>query len=100
MCRRRRPVIAEPLSAFYKRDLVMLLSRFEKLVYLGCPWLFGMVLIVCGLVVTGKGSGGIQGLMLICSGLIAMSIFCLCALVAKAVPGNRAETHAPQITSA
>ena len=78
----------------------MSLSRFEKLVYLGCPWLFGTVLMVCGLVVASKRTGAIEGLLLICCSLVILSIWCLCSLIAKALPLIRREIHEPQITSA
>lgn len=61
------------------------MKKFEKLVYVGCPWFFGMVLIVCGLIIQGGTQTKLYGLLLICTGLICTSIYCVCSLLAKIV---------------
>ena len=61
------------------------LTKLEKITYLGCPWFFGVVLVVCGIFVTGANATGLQGILLICTGLLCMSLYCVCALLAKII---------------
>ncbi len=61
------------------------MKKFEKLVYVGCPWFFGVVLITCGLIVQSGTQTKLHGLLLICTGLICMSIYCVCSLLAKSI---------------
>lgn len=68
----------------------MKLSRFEKIVYMGCPWLFGVVAIAGGGILTVTRPHELQGVILASSGLICMSLVCVCALLARLV-GSRGE---------
>ena len=63
----------------------MKLSKLDKLVYVGCPWLFGVVLVVSGIFVSKTGQDNIYSLILICAGLISMSLYCVCALLLKII---------------
>jgi len=63
----------------------MNLTRFEKLVLLGCPWLFGTILIISGILTAGSGIGKLCSVLLICSGFICMSLYCVCALIIKLI---------------
>lgn len=65
------------------------MKKFEKLVYVGCPWVFGMILIVCGLIVQRGPQAKLHGLLLICAALICISIYCVCSLLLKIVEGIR-----------
>ena len=63
----------------------MKLTKLEKLVYVGCSWFFGMVMIVSGMIAIRANPVSIRGTVLICSGLICMSLYCICALLAKSI---------------
>jgi uncharacterized membrane protein YesL len=63
----------------------MSLTKFEKINYIGGPFLFGIVLIVCGIIITNTNPGVVHGILLICTGLLCMSLYCVCALLAKIV---------------
>ena len=61
------------------------LTKFEKLTYVGGPWFFGIVIIICGIIVSIANPERLRGILLICSGLICMSLYCVCALLAKII---------------
>lgn len=63
------------------------MKKFEKLIYVGCPWFFGTVLILCGLIVTSNAK--LEGLLLICTGLICVSLYCVCSILAKIVESKK-----------
>lgn len=67
----------------------MSLTKFEKLIYVGCPWLFGIVTIISGIIVTRANPERLHGMLLICSGLICMSLFCICALLTKIITSRK-----------
>ena len=50
------------------------MSKFEKLVYAGCPFFFGMILVVVALL-NASEMETTNALLVICSGLICMSPF-------------------------
>jgi len=61
------------------------MKKMERLTYLGAPWFFAIVMIICGIIVSNARPEKLHGIILICSGLICMSLFCVCALLAKIV---------------
>jgi hypothetical protein len=61
------------------------LGKFDKLVYVGCPWLFGVVLVVGGIFAANISRQKIAYLILICAGLICISLYCVCALLLKLI---------------
>jgi predicted benzoate:H+ symporter BenE len=74
----------------------MALTPLEKTVYVGAPWVFGVVLTLSGIVATLSNivstvprteqviaTSQLHGIALICSGLICTSLFCLCSIVIK-----------------
>jgi hypothetical protein len=63
----------------------MKLSKMEKLSYVGSPWFFGMVLTICGIIISFMRPVSFQGIALICAGLVCISIYCICALLARIV---------------
>ncbi|MBL7197794.1 MAG: hypothetical protein ISS47_06815 [Candidatus Omnitrophica bacterium] len=63
----------------------MNLPRFEKLIFFGCPWLFGMVMIISGIAVRRSSTNKLLSILLVCSGLICMSLYCVCALIVKII---------------
>ncbi|MBU1262125.1 hypothetical protein KKG61_05290 [bacterium] len=65
------------------------MKEFEKIVLIGCPWLFGVVLATCGIYVGFKNPERLHGILMGCSGLICMSIYCLCSLVSKLIAKNK-----------
>lgn len=65
------------------------MSKLEKLVYVGCPWVFGAVLIVCGLIILINPQTKLHGLMAICTGFVCMSIYCVCSILVKIVEGKK-----------
>ena len=60
------------------------MSKFEKLVLVGCPWFFGMVLVVVALL-NASEMETTNVLLVVCFGLICMSLFCVCSLLVKIV---------------
>ncbi|MFH1654518.1 MAG: hypothetical protein ABIE74_10775 [Pseudomonadota bacterium] len=62
----------------------MNLSKHDKLIYLGAPWLFGIVLILAGIVVSYTNPYRLHGMLMVCTGMICMSIYCVCGLITKA----------------
>ena len=64
------------------------MSKFEKLVYVGCPWFFGMVLVVVALL-NASEMETTNVLLQICSGLICMSLFCVCSLLVKIIENKK-----------
>ena len=67
------------------RRLIMKLTKLEQISCLIAPCFFGIVLIICGIIVTYKDPIRIHGIMLVCSGLICMSLYCVCLLLAKII---------------
>ena len=63
----------------------MVLTKPERKTYVGCPWFFGMVMIVCGTYVSFFKPQMPQAIILISSGLICLSIYCICALLVKLI---------------
>ena len=61
------------------------MTKFEKLTLVGAPWFFGIVMTVCGAIVQIAAPDRLHGMLLICSGLICMSIYCVCSLLAKII---------------
>ena len=60
------------------------MSKFDKLALVGSPWFFGVVLIICGFIIQGD-----EFLLLLCTGLICMSLFCVCSLLVKIVENKQ-----------
>jgi len=67
----------------------MALTPLEKSVYVGAPWVFGVVLTLSGIVATYLKPAELSGILLITSGLVCTSLFCLCSLVSKGM-GDKA----------
>ena len=61
------------------------MKRLEKLIYIGCPWIFGIVLIIAGLFVLVNAPEQLHGLLLICTGLLCMSLYCVCSILSRIV---------------
>jgi galactitol-specific phosphotransferase system IIC component len=59
------------------------MKRLEKLIFIGCPWFFSIVLIVLGLIVQVNVPEQLHGLLLICTGLICMSLYCVCSILSR-----------------
>lgn len=59
------------------------MSKIEKLVYVGCPFIFSMVPIICGLIIGKNPEKILYGLMAICTGFICGSIGCVCSILVK-----------------
>lgn len=59
------------------------MSKFEKLLCVGCPFVFGMVLVGCGLIIRSDPGKILYALMAICTGLVCMSIFSVCAVLIR-----------------
>ena len=53
------------------------MSRFERFIVTACPWLFGSICIVAGLLVaaTGKPEARTLWVIMICSGFILMTLY-------------------------
>ena len=63
----------------------MRLSDFEKMSLAYAPLWFAILLIVSGMVVSFFNPGPLHGIIMVCSGLICMSMYCICALLVKLV---------------
>lgn len=63
----------------------MKLPKIEKMLLLSCPWFFGMVLIVSGIVTALTKTEQFLTLLLVCSGLTCISIYCVCVLLMKII---------------
>jgi galactitol-specific phosphotransferase system IIC component len=59
------------------------MSKIEKLLNVGTPFFFGMVLIVCGLIMRSSPEKTLYALMAICTGFICLSICCVCSILIK-----------------
>jgi len=59
------------------------MKKLEKLIFIGCPWFFGIILIVLGLVVQVNTPEQLHGLLLICTGLLCMSLYCVCSILSR-----------------
>jgi hypothetical protein len=59
------------------------MSKIEKLVHVGCPFLFGMVLIICGLIMRSNPEKTLYVLMVICTGFVCLSICSVCAILVR-----------------
>ena len=62
-----------------------MLSKFDKFVYVGCPWFFGVVLTTSGVFLPRTGDEKMYVLLLISAGLICVSLYCVCALLVKLI---------------
>jgi len=51
----------------------------------GCPWFFGTILIVVQIFGVSRGANPLYTLILIPTGLILISIYCVCALLVKLI---------------
>lgn len=61
------------------------MTKFEKIVYVGCPWLFGMVMIINGVYLGFAVPKSLAGLASVGLGLTCVSLYCVCSLLAKLV---------------
>lgn len=61
------------------------MKKFERMVFVACPGIFGAVLIVVGLMVVFKPQAKMLGLLAMCAGFICSSIFCVCSLLAEII---------------
>ena len=61
----------------------MKLSKLEKLTYVGCPWLFGVVFVIVGAL--SGSSSALNRLLCSASGLLFISLFCICSLLLKLI---------------
>lgn len=61
------------------------MTKFEKLVYVGCPWLFGTVMVISGLYISFTKPAKLIGILMSGFGLICMSLYCICALLVKII---------------
>jgi hypothetical protein len=69
------------------------MNMFEKIVVTACPWIFAMVCVVAGLTIKkdGETNTAILQMVLICSGFIIMSLFCISYTLVRMV-GKREQT--------
>ena len=61
------------------------MTKFEKTVYVGCPWVFAMVMIVSGIYLGFASNYKFAGFFAVGFGLICMSLYCVCALLVKLI---------------
>ena len=61
------------------------LTKLERLIFLGCPWLFGMVMVISGIALRRSSTDKLLSILLVCSGLVCMSLYCVCALIVKII---------------
>ena len=63
----------------------MNMTKLEKLVYIGCPWLFAMVMITSGIYLGFTSNYKFAGFFAAGFGFICMSLYCVCALLGKII---------------
>ena len=63
----------------------MRLTRLERISYVGGPWFLGIALIVCGIIVANADPAKLHGILLICTGLLCMCLYSVCALLARII---------------
>jgi len=68
----------------------MKLSRFEEMAVVHAPWFFSLVLALYGLLIglSKRAGAELQFIVLLCSALICMSMYCVCYLLAKGLSGG------------
>lgn len=59
------------------------LTKFEKIVLVGSPWFFGVVSIASGLYTAYNNGAKLISLLLIVTGFICISLYCIASLLAK-----------------
>ncbi|MFC2149521.1 hypothetical protein ACFLQ8_02355 [Candidatus Auribacterota bacterium] len=72
-----------------KGALTVKLTKFEKLVITGCPWFFGLVLTLCGVIIQNVQKNPLPGLILACTGLICFCFYCVCYLMVRLFAGEQ-----------
>lgn len=73
----------EVLNSLKDRGIIM--SRLEKIIYVGCPFIFGIVMIIGGIYLRFKSSYNFAGVFAVGFGLICISLYCICALLVKLI---------------
>lgn len=69
-----------------EKGAFMKLSKFEKLVYAGSPWFFGIVLTITGTYTSLKNPDiDLYSIIMIAGGLICISLYCVCSLLIKLI---------------
>ncbi len=63
----------------------MKFTKLEKIMLLGCPWFFGTVLIITQILGAKTCTNRLYSLVSVAAGLILISIYCVCALLAKII---------------
>lgn len=69
------------------------MKNFERLVLVGIPWFFGIILLIAGILLSILSEQPSISTLLICTGLICMSLYCVCSLLAKIVQINSGEMN-------
>ncbi len=65
------------------------MSKVEKLVNVGTPFLFGMVLIFGGLIMGKNPEKILYALMAICTGFICLSIASVCSILVRILENKK-----------
>ncbi|MFH1578130.1 MAG: hypothetical protein ABIC18_03555 [Candidatus Omnitrophota bacterium] len=63
----------------------MSLTKLDRFSYVICPLLFALVMIISGIFTTNVDPTRPHGVILICAGLLGMSLYCICGLLAKII---------------
>ncbi|MCF7916463.1 MAG: hypothetical protein K9L61_01640 [Candidatus Omnitrophica bacterium] len=61
------------------------LTKFEKIVIVGSPWFFGVILIASGLYSSYKSGSSLANLLITLTGLICICFYCIAFLLARMI---------------
>ena len=63
----------------------MVLRKIDKIVLVNCPLFFGLVLLLTAIMISRHQAGTIHELIMISSGLICVSIYCISSLLVRLI---------------
>ncbi len=63
----------------------MNLRKIDRIVLVNCPLFFGLVLLLSAIMISKYQKGTIHEIIMIASGLVCVSIYCLTSLLAKLI---------------
>ena len=74
----------------------MKISRFSRAALVNGPWLFSIVSVLVGLaLVLSNAQMALHAAILIGTGLVCMSLYCVCALLSDVLEALEAKDKAP-----
>lgn len=59
------------------------MRKTEKLILVGYPFFLGLFCVICGTIASLSHPEKLQGAILICTGIICISVYCVCSILAR-----------------